>query len=271
MSLRDVHFRVSQHDGKPPQTYEEKKAFKQSILAMKVKSDEENFDEAEAQAYRAWTPTGVPSEIQSILSSPTLDLDNLTPSSPTFYHLLSALKQFTAQPPYVLPLSSTLPDMKSDTRNYVHLQRLYKARAEHERGVLRGLVQIPVEDELVDVFVKNSHGLRVLHGRRWGEFDSDREAIGTPASRHCLVSRFIDPFCHLAKALSTSPKETITHLAFYALDALTALHPDAPPTAEALQEQIKAIVGPEVSLPEDELENALGELSVAFAFSAVES
>ncbi|EIM83859.1 uncharacterized protein STEHIDRAFT_123436 [Stereum hirsutum FP-91666 SS1] len=229
------------HDGKPPQTYEEKKAFKQSILAMKVKSDEENFDEAEAQAYRAWTSTGVPSEIQSILTSPKLNLDNLTPSSPIFYHLLSALKQFAAQPPHVLPLSSTLPDMKSDTENYVHLQRLYKARAEHERGVLRGLVQIPVEDELVDVFVKNAHGLRVLHGRRWGEFDSDREAI--------------------ANALSTYPKETVTHLAFYALDTLKALHPDAPPTAAMLQEQIKDIVGPQVSLPEDELGNALGELA----------
>lgn len=145
---------------------------------MKVKSDEENFDEAEAQAYRAWTPTTVPSEIQSILTSPNLQLDNLTPSSPIFYHLLSALKQFTSQPPHVLPLSSTLPDMKSDTNNYVHLQKLYKAQAEREKGVFRGLVQIPVDDEVVNVFVKNAHGLRVLKGRKWGEFDNDAEALG---------------------------------------------------------------------------------------------
>lgn len=269
LRLRDTHQWALQHDGKPPQTYEEKKAFKQSILAMKVKSDEENFDEAEAQAYRAWTSTGVPSEIQSILTSPKLNLDNLTPASPIFYHLLSALKQFAAQPPHVLPLSSTLPDMKSDTEKYVHLQRLYKARAEHERGVLRGLVQIPVEDELVDVFVKNAHGLRVLHGRRWGEFDSDREAIGTSASRSSSVSRFTNASCHLANALSTYPKESVTHLAFYALDTLKALHPDAPPTAAMLQEQIKEIVGPQVSLPEDELENALGELSVVYSFPSV--
>ena len=46
-----------QHDGKPPQTSAERQEFKKRILAMKVKIDEENFDEAEAQAYRCWTET----------------------------------------------------------------------------------------------------------------------------------------------------------------------------------------------------------------------
>jgi hypothetical protein len=48
-----------QHDGNPPKTYAERQEFKKSILAMKVKSDEENFDEAETQAYRCWTETKV--------------------------------------------------------------------------------------------------------------------------------------------------------------------------------------------------------------------
>lgn len=33
--------------------------------------------------------------------------------------------------------------------------------------------------EEVDTFVKNSHHLRVLRGKRWGAFDADREALGT--------------------------------------------------------------------------------------------
>lgn len=48
-----------QHNGHPPQTPAERQEFKKRILAMKVKSDEENFDEAEAQAYRCWAETKV--------------------------------------------------------------------------------------------------------------------------------------------------------------------------------------------------------------------
>lgn len=38
-----------------PQTYAEKQAFKAAIAAHKVKMDEENFEEAEAQAFRLWS------------------------------------------------------------------------------------------------------------------------------------------------------------------------------------------------------------------------
>ena len=48
-----------QHDGNTPKTSAERQEFKKRILAMKVKSDEENFDEAEAQSYRCWTETKV--------------------------------------------------------------------------------------------------------------------------------------------------------------------------------------------------------------------
>lgn len=50
--------RLRQHGGNPPDT-SERQDFKKRILTMKVKSDEENFDEAEAQAYRCWTETKV--------------------------------------------------------------------------------------------------------------------------------------------------------------------------------------------------------------------
>lgn len=47
------------HGGNPPKTSAEKKEFKEGILGMKVKLDEENFDEAEAQAYRCWSEAKV--------------------------------------------------------------------------------------------------------------------------------------------------------------------------------------------------------------------
>jgi amyloid beta precursor protein binding protein 1 len=48
-----------QHGGSLPKSSEERQQFKKGVLALKVKGDEENFDEAEAQAYRCWTETKV--------------------------------------------------------------------------------------------------------------------------------------------------------------------------------------------------------------------
>lgn len=155
---------------------------------MRKKSDEENFEEAESQAYRCWSETNVPSDISSLFS--------FIPSSASttaagaahapFYHLLEALRKFTAQPPYTLPLSSTLPDMKANTTSYIHLQTLYKTRAEEERDALKGLLAegVEIDESLLDSFVKNAHGLKVLRGKRWGTLDKDAGALGE--------------YCHLA-------------------------------------------------------------------------
>lgn len=62
----------SQHDGLPPQTYSEKKAFKELISNERRKIDEENFEEAEAQAYRSWTETKVPSELAELFNDSRL-------------------------------------------------------------------------------------------------------------------------------------------------------------------------------------------------------
>ena len=138
--------------------------------------DEENFEEAESQAYRCWTETAVPSDIAALLSDPVLS--QLSLDSPQFYHLLEALRQFTLQPPYTLPLTSTLPDMKADTTNYIHLQKLYKAKAEEDKKIFRGLVRVPVDEAIVDLFVRNAHHLRLMRGTKWGRLDKDPAALG---------------------------------------------------------------------------------------------
>jgi amyloid beta precursor protein binding protein 1 len=50
----------------------QRKAFKESINHMKRKIDEENFEEAEAQAYRSWTETKVPGEAAELFDDPKL-------------------------------------------------------------------------------------------------------------------------------------------------------------------------------------------------------
>lgn len=174
---RTCSFMLLKHDGNPPRTYDEKKAFKGTILDMRIKYDEENFEEAEAQSYRCWTATSVPSDITALFSDPALE--SLTPESSPFFHLLYALREFVKLPPYTLPLSSTLPDMKANTTSYIHLQKLYKARAEEEKAIFKSFLKVPVEDELVDSFVKNAHAVKVLRGKKWGGIDKDAEALGS--------------------------------------------------------------------------------------------
>ncbi|KAL1745904.1 hypothetical protein HDZ31DRAFT_81592 [Schizophyllum fasciatum] len=227
------------HDGKPPQSYAEKKEFKQTVQAMKKKFDEENFDEAEAQAYRCWSETGIPSEVAALFQAP--ELSNITASSPPFFILLDALKKFVAEPPHALPLSAALPDMKASTGSYIELQKLYKARAEEEKQTFRSLLAHSVPDELVDSFVKNAHGLKLLRGQKWTAIDAN----GTG----------------LAKAITeTDGKEVATHLALSSLSNLLAKTPASQITTEALTEEAKTLLPLGTTLPEA-FEAAVGEVA----------
>jgi amyloid beta precursor protein binding protein 1 len=168
--LRGIPSPLTQHNGLPPRSYEEKQAFKSILNAQKRSPDEENFEEAVAQAYRAWTPMVVPPHLAELFADVTL------PSTP-FGHLLAALRSFSERPPHVLPLSSTLPDMKSDTESYVRLQNLYRIQAAEDCECFRSLLPVPVEAELVNLFVKNAHGVQLLKGARYGALDAAPEKL----------------------------------------------------------------------------------------------
>ncbi|KAG6332127.1 hypothetical protein ID866_6964 [Astraeus odoratus] len=230
------------HDGNLPKTSAERQEFKKNILALRVKPDEENFEEAEAQAYRCWTETKdkVPPEIATLFDDPAISPEALNERPSPFFHLLAALKEFVDQSEtHTLPLTSTLPDMKSDTVNYIHLQKLYKARAEEEKQAFKSHLRASVTDSVVDLFVKNAHALYVLRGQQWGAFDHDKMA--------------------LVSALSENPKASCTHLALSALSAVREKTADSPITAEVLRKQIQSLVGEGVELPEC-LDEAVGEL-----------
>ncbi|CAA7262494.1 unnamed protein product [Cyclocybe aegerita] len=232
------------HNGSPPSTYAERQEFKKLILAMRKKSDEENFEEAESQAYRAWTATTVPSEIRALFSDSKVT--NITSTSPPFFHLVHALSKFVEeQPNHALPLTSTLPDMKADTNKYINLQKLYKERAEEEKKIFKSYLTVSVDDAMVDAFVKNSHALKLLRGKRWGSLDEDPKA--------------------LAELVETSSKQLSTHLALSALTSLaTKQQPNAPltPTIEALTAEAQALLPAGVELPA-EFGDAVGEVARA--------
>ncbi|KAF8154800.1 hypothetical protein B0H34DRAFT_538059 [Crassisporium funariophilum] len=229
------------HNGSLPSTYAQKQEFKKTILAMRKKSDEENFEEAEAQAYRCWTVSTIPSEISELFLD--AKVTSLSPTSPPFFHLVHALSRFTKeQESKTLPLTSTLPDMKASTGAYIELQKLYKKRAEEEKEVFKSYLEVPVDDEIVDAFVKNSHALKLLRGKRWGSLNTDPLA--------------------LANAVESLPKQLAIHLALSALTSLSIKQQPNAPLAlseEALTAEGQALLPAGIELPE-EFSDAVGEV-----------
>ncbi|KAF5391025.1 hypothetical protein D9757_003936 [Collybiopsis confluens] len=253
-----------------PSNAAEKKAFKERIRAMVRKFDEENFEEAESQAYKCWSTTGIPSEVRELFSF----YSSSASSSSAFSALVSALSQFaennSASPLYtsgLLPLTSTLPDMKSSTDEYVKLQQMYRAQAEAEKKVFKeylGRGQVSVDDASVDSFLKNAHALKVLKGKEWKMIN--------PGSKELLATK-----------LTIQPRESATHLALVAVRSLRAkgvlspleVHSDTTkdaPMADALDKdklkefltaEARDFLPPGAELPEEEWNVASGEIARA--------
>ena len=198
----------------------------------------------------------VPPEIASLFDDPAIAPEALNEHSSLFFHLLAALKEFTDQSEtHTLPLTSILPDMKSDTASYIHLQKLYKGRAEEEKQAFKSHLRASVPDTLIDVFVKNAHALHVLRGTQWGTFDRDKPALGLWSL--CLIPLFIH--FSTVNALAENPKAASIHLALSALSAVKEQGPTSVITTESLRKQIQNLVGDEVDLPEC-FDDAIGEM-----------
>jgi len=151
---------------------------------MKVKIDEENFDEAVAQAYRVTPGPAVPRAVSALFDEPKLqqqqggDGGPLPESTPPFFHLLAALREYVAHDPHALPVSATLPDMHTDTKSYVELQTIYKDQARRERDAFARVLEkrgrpSTIDEGMIDDFVKNSHGLKICRSAVYGALDQD--------------------------------------------------------------------------------------------------
>ncbi|GAA5874111.1 hypothetical protein JCM1840_000354 [Sporobolomyces johnsonii] len=164
------------HEGKGPTGAKERKEFMDAVLKQKMQSDEENFDEAVTLFRRAGTRTGIPADIQKLFDDPACE--NVSASSSNFWLLLHAVRSFTthpSNPSALLPLSGALPDMKADSKNYVSLQTLYRAKAREDLEVVQtllgalldrlGIERSRVSEGEVETFVKHSAWLKVVRGR----------------------------------------------------------------------------------------------------------
>ncbi|KAI0788968.1 hypothetical protein BC629DRAFT_470320 [Irpex lacteus] len=251
-----------EHSGSLPKSYTEQKAFKAQVIARRRKPDEENFEEAEGQAVRIWSEKDVPSDIASLLdqASPPASSSSSSTNNPNnphtaFHALLHTLKLFISHPdgPGALPLSSTLPDMRTDTESYVRMQRVYREQAKVENTLFKTILRetypsLTLDDALVDAFVRNAHHLKRLCGRRFGAFDGARG--------------------ELQSGLEVYHKEVATHVALSALFNLLGRGEDPTSiTPESLRTEFQSIVGQSASPGplneelEEAVDNAIGELA----------
>lgn len=159
------------HNGSPPTTFDEKAQFKDMIRKGMRNADEENFDEAISNVWRACGKTSVPSYIQSLFSQARSQI--LTATTPTFWFLVRALADFVEREGAgLLPVSGTVPDMKSDTTRYIALQHVYHRQSQRDVTHLKahlmrhlseaGRPSDCVTDEEIATFAKHAGYIKVI-------------------------------------------------------------------------------------------------------------
>ena len=166
-----------EHSGLMPQTYSEKKEFKNTILAsmrkndLGIAEDEENFEEALKQVNRVLVPSSIPNEVKKLLNDPKCQ--EINEDSSNFWLLMNALKKFVENDNNkLLPLRGSLPDMFSDSERYIKLQNIYQEKAKKDMELLMSYVSDACTNlgcgngRLLERdckrFCRNSHFLRVI-------------------------------------------------------------------------------------------------------------
>ncbi|KAK6456815.1 uncharacterized protein RJT20DRAFT_34593 [Scheffersomyces xylosifermentans] len=165
------------HNNQAPQNYNEKKQFRKYIESLSRNINlEANFIEASNSIHRALQKTEIPNSIQKLFEKVNILDENLTSSTPIFWIYIKALKRFVELNNYQLPLPGKLPDMASDTTNYVKLQTLYREKAKRDQElftaeVIRilnalGRSKDEISNESITSFCKNSQLLFVTQGSK---------------------------------------------------------------------------------------------------------
>ncbi|KAG7730097.1 hypothetical protein KL933_001177 [Ogataea haglerorum] len=132
-----------------------------------------NGDNVEEAIRKAALVTKRSSELSDKLAQLMQEKVDLATASP-FWVLVEALRQFYEKHG-VLPLSGSLPDMASNTEEYLKLQSIYRAKHEADKEELKGLaLQVlaqhkraeQIAESEIELFVKNCSVLEVHRGSK---------------------------------------------------------------------------------------------------------
>lgn len=165
------------HDGQIPKNFAEKQAFSKFVQSKSHSFyEEENFQEAVKFAHKAFIdPKNLPGNVEKIFSSAMLE--NVSANSPHFWIMTAGLKKFHENNG-TLPVRAAIPDIVSDTTNYLKLKKIFEKQAEIDRHEIMGYIRqiissesVITEDEL-KVFCENIYNLDyIAHRSIREEFD----------------------------------------------------------------------------------------------------
>jgi len=166
---------LEKHDNKLPETYKEKTEFKDEIGAM---GDSENYLDAVHWASQCYLKPRIDKEIQAVLTDPKGEV--LDGESKEFWILVRALRDFMDnEGAGFLPCSTNIPDLTMDSKSYVELKAIYKARAQRDFELIKGYTEkrleelkkekTAIKEEIIDRFVKNVRHLKVVRTKSMEE------------------------------------------------------------------------------------------------------
>lgn len=162
------------HEGLLPQNYTEKREFRSGYVEKLSRNIalETNFIEASQSVHRALQVTSIPKSLQELFEKSKITNDQL--NLPVFWLYIRALKNFVELNDSMLPLPGNLPDMASNTTNYIGLQNIYREKAvQDQEGYAAELLKVfrsvgrleeEISKESVLSFCKNAAFLFVSWG-----------------------------------------------------------------------------------------------------------
>jgi len=162
----------SENEGKTI-TEEDRLNLKELIKqAVANNPSEENYDEAIKYSFKCFTKQYIPDEVLDIIKDERTT--KLTENSSDFWFIAHGLKKFYEEFGY-LPINGKIPDMESETNNYVALQKIVKNQSRVEMRIIKKYVQKALkelgldEDKINDMdykeFSTHAYYLRIFdHG-----------------------------------------------------------------------------------------------------------
>lgn len=173
--VKELEKYTTAHMGELPANYTAQKAFKKQVADAKRHAEAENYEEAVRFANRVYKKPALDSLVQAVYDDASAT--SITADSSSFWIIVNAMGQFIKQNKR-LPVSESIPDMTSNTEQYVALKKIFKAKALEDRAQISALVQaavaeykckeVPSEEE-VAYLVRNCRALRVIRTRSLAE------------------------------------------------------------------------------------------------------
>ncbi|KAI9696333.1 MAG: hypothetical protein M1820_008175 [Bogoriella megaspora] len=216
--LRYLSVWKSEHGGKTPQSYKEKTEFREQVRSgmrtNNAEGGEENFEEAVAAVLKSLNPPEPSSAVKEVFKSIDSGKHQSREHS-NFWVIAQAIKHFY-ESHGLLPLPGTVPDMKAQSKDYIELQGVYKAKARKDVAEVMSYIGSQdasrIEEKEVEAFCKNAAFIKLVRGQSIRLVEPSQTPTFGPRARFA------------SNALSNPDSLILLYLAFLAYDDFTASH-----------------------------------------------